>query len=186
MHRTRPPVRHHPQSLPQLPLLRGQALDDVGEGREDGGAVRGHGHDVVEGVGEGRLLETAVYVPARPAHVGAALAPVVGHAEDVSVRRLGVVVERGLDVSEPAADGEVQLWGEVVLLLEDEQPVLGHVPPDEVHGVRAEALRQLDPRHLAAQLDLLEGIGPRQAHPGLSGRWTGGQFNNAKYLLNIL
>ena len=58
--------------------------------------------------------------------------------------------------------------------------------PDEVHGVRAEALRQLDPRDFAAQLDLLEGVGPRPAHPGLGGGWTGGQLNNAKYLLRLL
>lgn len=95
---------------------------------------------MVEGVGEGGLLEAAVNVPARPTHIGAALPPVIGDTEYVSVRGLGVVVECGLNLTEPAADSQVELRGDVVLVFEHEDPVLGHVPPDHGDHLLAQAL----------------------------------------------
>ena len=55
MHWTCPPVRHHPQPVPELSLIISQLLNDVGERSKDSGTLAGNTDDVVEGVGEGTL-----------------------------------------------------------------------------------------------------------------------------------
>ena len=105
-------------------------------------------------MGEGGLLETAVNVPARPTHICAALAPVIGDPEDVSVRRLWVIVECGLYLAEPSTHSQVELRGDMMLVFEHEDPVLGHVPPNHGDHLLAQALRQLDAGYLASQFDL--------------------------------
>ena len=66
-----PPVRQHPQPVPELPLLFLQALHQLREWREDCCSAGGHVDDVVDGVGEGLALEAAVDVPARAPDAGA-------------------------------------------------------------------------------------------------------------------
>ena len=51
--------------------LLAHVLDDLGEGGEDGGALPRTLDDVVDGVGERRLLEAAVNVPTGAADLGA-------------------------------------------------------------------------------------------------------------------
>ena len=91
-------------------------------------------------MGEGGLLEAAVNVPACPSDISAALSSVIGDTEYVSVRGLGVVVECGLNLTEPPADSQVELRCDVVLVFEHEEPVLGHVPPDHGDHLLAQAL----------------------------------------------
>jgi len=78
-------------------LLGGYQAPDVlvhlGEVAEHRGAPPGGLHHVVDGVGEGPRLETAVYVPSCAPHACASLRPVIGHPEDVPQWRLRVIVE---------------------------------------------------------------------------------------------
>ena len=57
-------------SLHVDPHLVVHALYDFGEGSEHGGALLRTLDDVVDGVGERRLLEAAVDVPSGPADLG--------------------------------------------------------------------------------------------------------------------
>ena len=118
MHWTCPPVRHHPQPVPELSLVISQLLNDVGERSEDSGTLAGNTDDVVEGVGEGTLLKTAINVPASPANIGASLSPVIGDSEDVTMRGLLMIVECLLNLSEPATNSQVNLWSDVLLMFE--------------------------------------------------------------------
>ena len=118
MNWTCPPVRHHPQPVPELSLIISQLLNDVGERSEDSGTLAGNTDDVVEGVGEGTLLKTTINVPASPANIGASLSPVIGDSEDVTMRRLLMIVECWLYISEPATNSQVNLWSDVLLMFE--------------------------------------------------------------------
>lgn len=71
VHELAPPVRYHVEPVPVAALLGRRVLDDLSQRREDGGAICRALDDVVDGVRERRLLEAAVDVPARSAHMGA-------------------------------------------------------------------------------------------------------------------
>ena len=71
VHELAPPVRDHVEPVPVAALLGRRVLDDLSQRREDGGAICRALDDVVDGVRERRLLEAAVDVPARSAHMGA-------------------------------------------------------------------------------------------------------------------
>ena len=57
-------------------------------------------------------------------------APVVGHPENVPVRRLGMIEEGGLDPPEPARNLQLSLVPHAALATEDEKPVLADVADD--------------------------------------------------------
>ncbi len=65
------------------------------------------------------LLEGAINVPSRTTDLSTALVAVVGHSEDVSVRRLRMLEERGLDVAEPTGDLQVSLGWKFALILKN-------------------------------------------------------------------
>ena len=57
-------------------------------------------------------------------------APVVGHPENVPVRRLGMIEEGGLDPPKPARNLQLSLVPHAALATEDEKPVLADVADD--------------------------------------------------------
>ena len=57
---------------------------------------------------------------------------IVGDPENVSSRRLGVVVEGRLDLSEPAADLQMPFWRNYSLVLEHDDPVIANVFDDSL------------------------------------------------------
>ena len=63
-----PPVGQHPQPVPVGLRLVVQAVDNLGQSSEARGALGRRVDDVVDGVGEGGVLEAAVDVPAGAAH----------------------------------------------------------------------------------------------------------------------
>ena len=80
------------------------------------------------------------------------LAPVVGHPEDVPVRGLGMVEERGLDPPEPARDLQLPLVPHAALISEDEESVLAHVAHDLFSTGVGHGPLQVDAAHQAADL----------------------------------
>ena len=78
--------------------------------------------------------------------------PIVGHSEDVPVRRLGMVVERGLDLAEPARNLQLPLVSHAALISEDEEPVIAYVADDLFSTFVGHGSPQVDAEHQAADL----------------------------------
>ncbi len=90
-------------------------------------------------------------MPARAPHVHATLRRIVRHAKYVPQRRSRVVVEGGLDPTEPGADLYVSFRGQAELISEDEDAMFGDVLFDLFDYLCGDGSGEINADHFAPE-----------------------------------